>query len=349
MKNKNQARFNRHCIIYTIVAVLLLPLLLFVFTGCTAQADTEFTLPDRTLPENAERLSYSYFRYKVYDDKTVVITEYKGEGPTVVIPDVIDGMPVVELSDELFYQNQKIESVVLGKNIERIGTNCFCGCSFLQNVTLNKKVWSIGAYAFSGTPWLNSLSDEFVVVGDGVLLKYNGNDVGIEIPNTVRHISDAFTLKALVSVTMSDSVLTIGEFAFAFNSLLCNIEFSKSLLMVDKYAFIGCDALSSVILPDRVERVGSNAFSECVGLNTVHLSASLTDLGEYAFYGCSEMRAVYLPSSVSMLPVGAFEECKALELVLYGGDEKSFKSIVSDTTNYLLLDATIVYNAKSGE
>lgn len=338
---------NRRSITCVIVAALLLPFLLSVFTGCAAET-TEFTLPTRTLPEDAERLSYSYFRYKIYDDNTVVITEYKGEGSTVVIPDVIDGMLVVELSDELFYQNQKIESVKLGKNIERIGMNCFCGCSSLQNVTLNKRVWSIGAYAFSGTPWLNSLSDEFVIVGDGVLLKYNGNDVGIEIPNTVRHIADAFTLKALISVTMSDSVLTIGEFAFAFNNRLCNIEFSKSLLLVDKYAFMGCDALPSLVLPNRVERIGINAFSDCVGLNTVRLSESLTDLGEYAFFGCSEMRTLYLPNTVSILPAGAFEECRALELVLYAGDEKSFKSIVADTSNYLLLDATIVYNAKSG-
>lgn len=338
---------NRRSITYVIVVTLLLPILLSIFTGCTAE-EAEFILPNRTLPENAERLSYSYFRYKVYDDQTVMITEYKGEGSTVVIPDVIDGMPVVELADELFYQNEKIESVKLGKNIERIGTNCFGGCSYLQSVTLNKKVWSIGAYAFSGTPWFNSLSDEFVVVGDGVLIKYNGNDVGIEIPKTVRHISDAFTLKALVSVTMSDSVLTIGEFAFAFDTVLCNVEFSKSLLMIDEYAFAGCDSLTSVILPDSVERIGSNAFSECLGLNTLRLSESLTDLGEYAFFGCLEMRMLYLPSSVSMLPVGAFAECKSLELVLYGGDEKSFNSIVADTTNYLLLDATIVYNAKSG-
>ena len=347
MKNKMLSRVSRRSLAYILTVLLLLPILTLMLSGCSSGSVT-FTLPNRTLPEKAERLSYSYFRYKVYDDKTVVITEYKGEGTSVVVPDKIDGMPVVELSNDLFYQNQKIESLTLGKNVERIGSNCFAGCSFLKNVTLNERIWSIGAYAFSGTPWLSAMSDEFVVVGDGVLIKYNGDKVGIEIPDTVRHISDAFTMKALISVTMSDSVLTIGEFAFAFNSRLCNVEFSKSLLLIDEYAFMGCDALPSVILPNTVERVGANAFSDCVGINTVRLSESLTQLGEYAFYNCSEMRTLYLPKSVPLLPEGAFEECRALELVLYGGDEKGFKAIVADTTNYLLLDAMIVYNAKNG-
>ncbi len=331
-----------------ITVLLLLPLLLSVLTGCSGDKADGFVLPNRTLPADAERLSYSYFKYKIYDDKTVVITEYKGEGTSVVVPDTIDGMPVVELADNIFYQNAKIESLTIGKNVERIGSKCFSGCSFLKEIKLNKKVWSIGSYAFSGTPWFSSLTDEFVIVGDGVLIKYNGDAIGVEIPDTVRHISDAFTMKALISVSMPDSVLTIGEFAFAYNSRLCNVEFSNSLRSIGAYAFTGCEALPSVILPKGVERIETNAFSECIKVNTVRLSESLTFIGEYAFFNCPDMRTLYLPNTLPVLPEGVFAECRALELVLYAGDEKDFKAIVTDTTNYLLLDALIIYNARNG-
>lgn len=347
MMNDKYRRVQLRIIISGLIVALLFPLFLLAFSGCTSLR-SDFVLPNRTLPEDAEKKAYSYFRYKIYDDDTILITDYKGESANVVVPDEIEGRPVVALADALFYQNQKIESLKLGKNVERIGMNCFGGCSFLKDVTLNKKVWSIGAYAFSGTPWHSSLTDEFVIVGDGVLLKYNGNAVGIEIPDEVRHISDAFTMKNIVSVTMGDSVRTIGEFAFAYSGMLCNVDFGESLLMIDKYAFVGCESLPSVILPNSVERVEINAFEGCIGLNTVRFSDSLTYLGEYAFFGCTQMRMLYLSDLLSVLPVGAFEECSALELVLYAGDEKKFKSIVADTTNYLLLDATIVYNATSG-
>jgi len=347
MVTDKNLRASRFVIVCGLIALLLLPLLLLSLSGCASQG-SDFVLPNRTLPADAEKKSYSYFRYKIYDDDTIVITDYKGESESVVVPDEIEGCPVVELADAIFYQNQVIKSLKLGKNVERVGMNCFGGCSFLTDVTLNKKLWSIGAYAFSGTPWLSSLSDEFAIVGDGVLIKYNGNASGIEIPDQVRHISDAFTMKNIVSVTMGDSVKTIGEFAFAYSGRLCNVEFSKSLLMIDKFAFTGCESLPSVILPDSVERIGLNAFESCYGINTVRLGDSLTYLGEYAFFGCTQMRMLYLPDSLPELPVGAFQECSALELVLYAGDEKKFKDIVADTTNYLLLDATIVYNATSG-
>lgn len=347
MKNGKCSLTYRRIYAVALALILLLPLLLVSFTGCSSNG-SDFTLPNRVLPKDAETMSYSYFRYKIYDDDTVLITAYKGESESVVVPDEIEGRPVVALEDSIFYQNQQIKSLKLGKNVERIGMRCFAGCSFLKDVTLNKKVWSIGAYAFSGTPWHSSLTDEFVIVGDGVLLKYNGDAVGIEIPDTVRHISDAFTMKNIVSVTMGDSVKTIGEFAFAYASLLCNVDFGESLLLIDKYAFTGCEGLPSLVLPSSVERVDLNAFESCYGLNSVRFGDSLTYLGENAFFGCSQVRMLYLPSTISELPIGAFEGCSALELVLYAGDEKQFKSIVADTSNYLLLDATIVYNATNG-
>ncbi len=347
MINNTYFRTHHRVISACLIVLLLLPLLLLSFSGCASNG-SDFTLPNRTIPDGAETKSYSYFRYKVYDDDTVLITAYKGESASVVVPDEIEGRPVVALDDNIFYQNQQIQSLKLGKNVERVGMRCFAGCSFLKDVTLNKKVWSIGAYAFSGTPWHSSLTDEFAIVGDGVLLKYNGDASGIEIPDTVRHISDAFTMKNIVSVTMGDSVKTIGEFAFAYSGRLCNVDFGESLLLIDKFAFTGCESLPSLALPNSVERVELNAFESCYGLNSVRLSDSLTYLGEYAFFDCSQVRMIYLPSSLSELQIGTFEGCSALELVLYAGDEKKFKSIVADTTNYLLLDATIVYNATSG-
>lgn len=345
----NQKKMNLQCTfaVHILIVLLLLPIILVAFAGC-ADIEAEFVLPTRTLSEDAEKLSYSYFRYKIYDDDTVILTEYKGEATNVVIPDEIEGRRVVALAPQLFYQNQLLESVTIGKNLEEIGTKCFGGCSFLSDVSIGKNVWSIGAYAFSGTPWFDALADEYVIVGDGVLIKYNGNADGVVIPDTVRHIGDVFTMSGIVSVTMSDSVLSVGEYAFAFCALLRNVDFSENLLLIKEYAFVGCEALPSLILPNSVEQIGNSAFYDCLGLNTVRLGESLTTLGEYAFFNCTQMRMLYLPSTLTALPVGAFEGCGSLELVLYAGDEKTFKSIVADTTNFLLLDAMIVYNAASG-
>ncbi len=40
----------------------------------------------------------------------------------------------------------------------------------------------VGASAFRGTPWLDEQKDEFVIIGDHILLKYNGNQEIVQVP-----------------------------------------------------------------------------------------------------------------------------------------------------------------------
>lgn len=360
-KTEEGTRWMKNTVFRIFVFLLVLSALSFIFTGCDGSKSSDFTLPTRSLPDKAERLSYESFRYSVYDDDTIIITEYVGVPETVVIPDKIDGMPVVELTAELFYQNQTIVSVTIGKYVEMIGTNCFGGCSYLASVTMGDRVWSIGAYAFTGTPWFDALTqgyetedgtvvvpDEFVILGNGVLVEYTGNDKSIVIPDTVYHLSNVFEMSDIISVKMSDSVRTIGENTFAFCASLSLIDFSNSLLSIGDGAFYGCSGLTTVSIPETVETIGKNAFYECLYLNDVTLGNSLSSMGTYAFYNCSQMQMIYFPTSLEEIPVGAFEGCASLGMVFYAGDEKAFRAIVADTTNYLLLDATIIYNATNG-
>ncbi len=361
-----------------LLAVLMLQLFATVLLGCGKA--TKFTLPDRTLPENAEQQKYEKFRYKIYDDDTILLTEYKGEETEIVIPDKIDGRRVVALREEMFYQNKTITALRLGKYVEEIGQQCFTGCSMLETVELNDALWSLGEFAFSGTPWLDKLldpndgevappetsdgaegetvpettkssdpADDFLIVGNGILLRYLGKDKNIVIPDTVKHIADAFVMTDIISVTMGDSVATIGGFAFAFCPSLTLVEFGKNVVKIGDSAFYNCVSLTSVVFPDKLEVLGSCAFCECLYLNSVRMNDALRSIGTEAFYNCGQLRLVYLPLSLKAIPVNAFGECLSLELVMYAGTEKDFKSIVTDTSNYPLLDATILYESTNNE
>lgn len=368
------ARNGRNSVFARILLFLiLLPTVMLLFAGCGNSS--EFVLPTRVLPENAEQQKYEDLRYKIYDDDTVLLTEYRGESAEVVIPDEIEGRRVVALNDSMFYQNKTVTSIRLGKYVESIGVQCFTECSNLANIELNDALWSVGEFAFSGTPWLDALldpseaagdpsetdaetaaettestdpADDFLIVGNGILLRYLGKDKNVVIPDTVKHIADAFLMCDIISVEMGDSVCTIGGFSFAFCTSLSLVEFSPNLVSIGNCAFYGCAALPSVILPEKLEILGDSVFYECLYLNNVRLNDALRSIGTECFYNCSQLRTLYLPLSVTSLPAGAFGECLALELVFYAGDEKAFKAITTDTSNYPLLDATIVYNASSG-
>ncbi len=70
----------------------------------------------------------------VADGAGIAITKYLGTGAEVVIPDTIDGLPVIEIGDEAFYNNTTLTTITLPATIERIGVRAFAGCTSLHTM-----------------------------------------------------------------------------------------------------------------------------------------------------------------------------------------------------------------------
>lgn len=64
----------------------------------------------------------------------------------------------------------------------QIGKGAFHKCTGISEIVLNDGITSIGDYAFYNNPWYNNLTDEFVTVGDNVLIKYNGTKARLLFP-----------------------------------------------------------------------------------------------------------------------------------------------------------------------
>lgn len=86
------------------------------------------------------------FLYTVTED-VAIITGYTGNEETLVIPSVIDGYTVSEISDSAFSSKQ-VKSVIITGGITKIGWFAFQGCSNLSSVTIPSSVTSIGYSAF---------------------------------------------------------------------------------------------------------------------------------------------------------------------------------------------------------
>ncbi len=67
----------------------------------------------------------------------------------LILPDSLDGIPVVEIKSHAFNGNKTLKTVKIGNNVRLIDGSAFFGCSNLTNVTLGLKVEEIGAQAFS--------------------------------------------------------------------------------------------------------------------------------------------------------------------------------------------------------
>lgn len=325
----------------------LLALLITCLASCGKKNDKDFEYPVRTVSDDAQDKSFGSYKYTEFNDGTLMLTEYSGNEEYITIPDKIDGKNVIALAGDLFYEKTNIKSVKLGKYTEMIGDYCFAGCTALYSVELLDKVWSIGARAFDGTAWLSAKSDEFVIVGDGVLIKYNGDAAYVEIPDGVKHIGGAFELNTNVTyVRIPDSVYTIGSYSFFGCERLCAVDIGSRVQYIGVSAFNDCAKLAAIEFPDSLKYIDTYAFAYALSLTSVRLGSSVKYVGDSSFYCCTLLNTLYIPRSCVNIEPYTFADCYGLELVFYEGTEEEFNALGLDYQNYILLDAHKIYNAK---
>lgn len=99
------------------------------------------------------------FTYEVVKDHGaphVVITQYEGTNTKVIVPDTLDGYPVVSIDDRAFY-NTKIQSVTIPESVTYIGRQAFMFCENLTEVNFEGYTVRLDEEAFSYCTSLESI------------------------------------------------------------------------------------------------------------------------------------------------------------------------------------------------
>lgn len=290
----------------------------------------------------------SGYNYFLQDDGTVIISSADVSGD-VVIPSELGGKTVTAIGEGAFYKNTAITSVVIPDTVESIGIYAFSDCTELKSITVGSKVWRISPFAFDNTPWIASQTDEFVTVGDGVLIAYNGTSRTPVLPDSVRHLGGAFAGRSDVrSITLGKGVLTISDMALSFCSELAEVDLGLSLVFVGDQAFSGSEKLRALVFPDTLRYIGSQACLNCYGLKYVYLGKSLTALGANTFEYSQALRVVFVPKSLTDLRTSHFTDCMSLSIILYEGTEEEFNAVAKNDNIASFRSLTKVFNYNGG-
>ena len=153
--------------------------------------------------------------------------------------------------------------------------------------------------------------DIFEINESGVLVKYNGVERDVKIP---------------------DNIVAIGDDAFAKNYKIRTVTFSPSVKSIGRDAFKSCGFLSSVILNEGLVNIDERAFYYCDSLKTVKFPSSLKKIDESAFYKCA-FDEVNIPC-VTRICSYAFESCDNLRTIRLGEGCKEIASYAFPLIEY---------------
>lgn len=239
------------CILMLVTAVTVMPL-------TTDAADTDavgtggtFAADDTSTGEEEEKENEEY-RYDIQYD-SVFILAYLGHESEVVIPDTIDGLPVV--------------GIVAG---------AFDQCDFVTNITVPETLNYVGMGALDDTAFYKNKAN-----WDNNIF-YLGN---------VLYAVDTENLEG--ECVIKEGTLDITERAFVDCDKLTKLTIPGTVNTVSLRTFVSCDELTDLTISEGTKIIEPGAFAYCKKLENITLPQSLEIVYQGVFSGTGYYNNIY--------------------------------------------------------
>ena len=114
----------------------------------------------------------------------------------------------------------------------------------------------------------------------------------------MKYLSTFYLCSGLTSITIGNSVTSIGRYAFEYCKGLTSVTIPQSVKKIENGAFHYCLGLTSVIIGSGIQSIKTQAFQNCSGLTDIYCYANnvpntITDAFESSYI---EYATLHVPS-----------------------------------------------------
>lgn len=166
-------------------------------------------------------------------------------------------------------------------------------------------------------------ADESLTLGSNIFKGCTSLDQ-IRLPDTIHYVPEGafYNCTSLTKVLfdLHINLIGIGDDAFRGTKLqeIPN-TWPQTIRNIGERAFSECTELDYVYLPKSVVAIERAAFLGCTGIEFVNIDSTtpLTNIGEQAFFGCTKLATIDIPEMVYEIGQNAFTGCPLTSVTMY--------------------------------
>lgn len=230
----------------------------------------------------------------------LTLYKYTGSADKVAVPDRF-----ARIGKDAFAGQAKLKKVALPAAVSIIDEGAFDGCpkvtvtyrkTEFTSKNINKLYDTIycqtlaaqddaaGSDYDSAEESFEGEEDGFEINSEGVLLRYNGIEPLIDIPNgTIEIAKSAFSGSKVQSVSFPNSLKTIGENAFSNCMDLTSVNIPFSVTNIGDFAFCNCQNLEKAAIANERATIGFGVFDGCRNTFMITFKGKTTDLRKFEY------------------------------------------------------------------